>query len=1077
MRRLILLAALAALALPASAAKRLTVAQLEQTLAADIAAHRADADVALKVRQIELSERLTDATLDRFAARLALGPRTALTLQLLSDRSAFLEPPASEWPAAEPPDDAAQQRMMDLAQAYAMRTWSRLPNFFVTRTTNRFDDTAQVLRQGDWPVRLGLHFVGNSSRQITFSAGKEVQVPTTETAVGAAPSAQELGLRSWGEFGPALAVVLSDMSKRKAAFSHWELMAGSLAAVYRYEVPREASHYTVTSSYFNEQVGLTPSGYGGRGRSQQQLANLPSAHEPQVYSEKPAYHGTIAIDPASGAVLRVTIEAELGNGDPLLRAATMIQYGPVTIGDRQFICPIRSLAISLEPAGMTGCGSSQQMTVNGVGDESVWQNALNRCGREPVLLVNETNFTQYHRLGSTMRILTNASAASAAGPEAQNPGAQTMSADSSTLVAPDAAPSTSGSTLATNASAPIAAAGTRQPEAQIAANAPPATDGALAEPIASAASVEAPAPPAIPEIAVSGANSVPDQPAVAPEPQEGKVTLKLTTRLVDIGVIVSDKRGHPVKDLKQDDFEVYDNGRKQQIRFFNECTGEAPPTSTPQSAPAEQSFSNRTPDTSAPGSLPPAQESTATVLLIDQSHIAWADMSNARRQVLKFMAGEAPGERIGLYAMTTLGFKVLTEITTDHAALIARLQKWMPTAQAVQEAQDEETRNRQQFNEVHNVADLNSVNGNLKDVPDGATPVDPQLLTMGDNPSRASLIILGGVARHLAAIPGHKTLVWISSDNVFADWQDQQVAIDKSPKQVESFALHAQEAMNDAHVAVYPFDVSQLEGAAVAADIQHRNVELTQAAQDAAALGKGNAGVPRNMTDGRTTAEMHQDVHSIQGPIRDVATATGGRIIQRSGDLAGELAGIVAEGNSSYMIGFYPDTVDDNQYHNITVKLNGKHGLNARYRTGYFYAKEPATLRERFQQAVWLPMDANEVAVAAAVEKTTSASTVKINVATADLGMEQRGGRWMDRLDIFFIQRDDAGIRAQVEGQTLGLRLKPSTYESLLPKGVPFEREVQLKPGTASLRVLVVDENSGRMGSVTIPAQALGGGK
>jgi hypothetical protein len=71
------------------------------------------------------------------------------------------------------------------------------------------------------------------------------------------------------------------------------------------------------------------------------------------------------------------------------------------------------------------------------------------------------------------------------------------------------------------------------------------------------------------------------------------------------------------------------------------------------------------------------------------------------------------------------------------------------------------------------------------------------------------------------------------------------------------------------------------------------------------------------------------------------------------------------------------------------------------------------------------------------------------------------------------IQRDDAGIKAQVEGQTLGLRLKPTTYQNLLSSGVPFECVVQMRPGMASLRVLVVDENSGRMGSVTIPGTAL----
>jgi hypothetical protein len=107
------------------------------------------------------------------------------------------------------------------------------------------------------------------------------------------------------------------------------------------------------------------------------------------------------------------------------------------------------------------------------------------------------------------------------------------------------------------------------------------------------------------------------------------------------------------------------------------------------------------------------------------------------------------------------------------------------------------------------------------------------------------------------------------------------------------------------------------------------------------------------------------------------------------------------------------------------------------------------------------------------VNATDPGANVKLNIAAADLGVEQRGGRWMDKLDIFFIQRDDAGIHAQVEGQTLGLRLKSSTYQNLLPNGVPFEHFVRLRPGTASLRVVVVDENSGRMGSVTIPAASL----
>ena len=116
----------------------------------------------------------------------------------------------------------------------------------------------------------------------------------------------------------------------------------------------------------------------------------------------------------------------------------------------------------------------------------------------------------------------------------------------------------------------------------------------------------------------------------------------------------------------------------------------------------------------------------------------------------------------------------------------------------------------------------------------------------------------------------------------------------------------------------------------------------------------------------------------------------------------------------------------------------------------------------------------NEVAVTASVDAKSAGAAVKIKIAAVDLGLQKQDARWVDSLDIFFIQRDDAGLHAQVEGQTLGLRLKSSTYQSLLTEGVPFERFVQLKPGMDSLRVLVVDQNSGRMGSVTIPATAIG---
>ena len=1044
MRRLVILAAGTLICLPAFGAHRVTVAQLEEDLTSACAEHRSDAEIARMVGNLELSQRLTRVALGRLAARLPVQPRTALVLELLADQSAFLDLPPAEIPATEPPDAAQQQHMLELARGYVVETMPRLPNFFATRTVTRFDDAPFAPHPGDYPIRAGLHPVGTASHSVTFRDGKEVVDTPASADASAKPS---LGLYSFGEFGPVLARTFTDLVNGKVQFNHWEQTPLGIAAVYKFEVPKGGSHYQVhfcctVDAEFAARQAIGSHNVGRRASE----SNNPAEDVKLVpFDTTPAYHGYLSIDPNTGAVLRIAIEAELGSGDPIERAATVVDYGRVAIGGQDFICPTRSVAISLQQAPYAPNGHVQP---------------------PPTLSINESTFADYHRLAATVRVIADGSQPAGTGPNSSgNP-----AADIPALTATPAAPSqpVPGQPSGANGSAAsTASASTAESGPQLAASAAPPRPAALPAP---------PAAPIIPEISMAAATGIPD---VSTNPNGG-YSLKITSHLVDVGVLVYDKHGHPVTDLKREDFELYDDGHKQDIRFFSAAAGL--PEAPSEAAPAT-SFSNRATDSAVP--LPSV--SAGTILLIDEGHIAWSDLNYARGQMLKFLSKIPDDAPVGIYTMNSLGFHVLLEPTRDHAALEARLKSYMPSAQSVTQAQEEERRNRQSFDVVHSVADLNSVNGNHGDVPDAEQPVDPELLQMGSNPTRAAFIILAQVARHLAAIPGHKSLVWVSTDNALADWEDQAVAIDKSPKMVESYARRAQEAMNEAHAAVYPFDVSQLEAGGVGADLQNSNVELAPAAMDnlstaqaagggGSSSGSGNgASAPSNRQTGtgRINAAMSQDLHPVQGPVRDVATGTGGRVIRRSGDLASELEGIVNDSRSTFQLSFYPQGSPDDKYHNLTVKLVGHHGLNARYRTGYLFATEPMSLKDRFRQAIWQPIDASEIGVTASVSPSGASSSIKINIAAADLAMEQQAGRWMDKLDIFFIQRDDAGIHARVEGDTLGLRLKPSTYQNLLPSGVPFERAVEMKPGMGSLRVLVVDENSGRMGSVTIPSRAL----
>ena len=161
----------------------MTVAQLQQALNSAISAHKPDAELARQIGGFELTEHLTAATLGRLKVLLVPGSQGARALELLADRSAFLDPPASELPQASAPDSAEQIRILDAARRYGSQTLPRLPDFFATRVINLYDDRPQVLKKSDWPTRSGLHLIGTSSGEISVRNERENQPAAQGSAV------------------------------------------------------------------------------------------------------------------------------------------------------------------------------------------------------------------------------------------------------------------------------------------------------------------------------------------------------------------------------------------------------------------------------------------------------------------------------------------------------------------------------------------------------------------------------------------------------------------------------------------------------------------------------------------------------------------------------------------------------------------------------------------------------------------------------------------------------------------------------------------------------------------------------
>ena len=1057
----------------AHAAKGVTVEQLRGEVGSF--GKKSDAKAAARLYNLQLSERLSANEVSALEAALP-GPESRRALVALADQAEFLDPSPAEMPNQPAPSVAQQREIIAKSIDYVKDTLNRLPNLFANRDTIRFEDIPPGLRDESTDTMVPyqpLHPVSRSMETVLYQDGQELIQKQAAQPNGANPVAS--GMVTSGEFGPIFPVVYGDLPKGNLRWGHWEQSETGPNSVFRFDVPKAASHYQVEFCCIKG----------------------------QRFQEFSAYHGELTIDPAAGTILRMTLIADLEKAAEMAAAELMVQYGPVELGGKKYFCPVRSISISRAPGQIERIAPERQRVL------SIAQaTSPNEAGGDTPLqtMLNETTFDNYHLFRADAQILSAGNSGGASIPDAPADAPSNPLKSPSATGAPQAY-DTSGS--AAPAGLTDGAAVESASKTEGAALAAMQLSAASAEPstapvhsaTTTAAKVETPNPDeaksAAPELAPplpSSMSSMPEMAVVAPEafpekngylPAASSFSLSVNVRLVNVDVSALDSRGQPAEGLSMEDFEVYDNGKKESLRSFSKV-GAAPATPEPAvTSDLPVLYSNR-PDADGPAQAAAASApGSSTILLLDPTSLSFADLTHAREQILRFIDRVPQSEPVGIYVRTGSSFNILNEETTHHSALISAFGKWIPSARDLARAQEAEVRNRQQFDTVDSPCDMQYVNGNTggmptvgsasatpwcPDIPGGGTSssVDPKMMKEGSDPAQESMAALVAIAAHMNSIPGHKNLVWIASDNALANWTDQAAGNDKGPNSIGRFTIATQEVLNDAHVSLYPLDASQLTSLATDASLENNSVQLNPAIQgldakvDLEAHGAG-------MTDGHAAAQMRQDVRAVQPAIQQLAQATGGRSFPRADNIVGDLSSVIEDGHASYLLSFSPDTQPDGRYHQITVTVPRRPGVRLRYRTGYLYSKEPSTLKDRLTQAIWQPQDESEIGLSAHWDHASQGVAISLNIAGSDIGLVQNGDLWTDELNIFLVQRDDTGTRAQAKEQTLVLNLKPETYQKILHEGIPFAEFVERAQSFGTTRIIVVDENSGRLGSVTLP--------
>lgn len=371
MRRILLCLLAAVFAVPPAGALPVSVKQLERKIAS---LREPDAAAARDLGVLQLTERLNWASFKELETQLP-GEQSREALLAIADASQFLPPPRDEGATQNPPSRAEQQQLLAQTRAYVRSVLPQRPNFVAVRHILRFQDRgADYQIQSFTPADDGTHDppllpVAKQTDTVRYVDGQETQ--SEEAKSNGFASGIQSSLDTTGTFGAILGTILADTTHRRARWIRWEKGDRGPLAVFSFDVPKRQSHYEVNYCCV----------------SADEFTHVDPATG--VFHDSAGYRAEIAVEPETGVIVRLALDAPMSEFTPLRRVAVFVEYAPMTIAGKSYICPVHSVTITSAPV-------APQVHLWSVG-EAVDLRRVN--------VVTDTRFTGYKRFAGEMRIV------------------------------------------------------------------------------------------------------------------------------------------------------------------------------------------------------------------------------------------------------------------------------------------------------------------------------------------------------------------------------------------------------------------------------------------------------------------------------------------------------------------------------------------------------------------------------------------------------------------------------------------------------------------------------------------------
>ncbi len=536
-------------------------------------------------------------------------------------------------------------------------------------------------------------------------------------------------------------------------------------------------------------------------------------------------------------------------------------------------------------------------------------------------------------------------------------------------------------------------------------------------------------------LAAGSALSGQQPPQARPDSQMPPVTFRTEINYVEVDAVVVDKDGNFVRNLRQGDFQIFEDGKPQKVTAFSYvdipvARAEQPLFATQPVEPDVQS------NTDAGGRV--------YVLVLDDLHTSVLRSARVRRAAREFIDRNLGANDLAAVIHTSGREDAAQDFTSNRRRLDEAIGKFMGR------------KLRSATLQMVNQYNLSGGTGNLP----GQPMKDPEEQERAYN-ARNVLSTLRNLSASLSDLHGRRKAVLFISEGIDYDISDPINKPDAST--IMSETRDAIAAASRANVSFYSIDP---RGLAAPGD---ESIEMV-------------GSIPEDPSVGISRTAFDNELRISQDSLRTLADETGGFAAVNSNDYRSAFGRIVDENSSYYVMGYYSTNEKrDGRYRRIEVRVD-QPGLQVKARKGYMAPEgRPPVVKAvaasdktspALRDALDSPVQESGLALtvfAAPFKGTVPNASVLlvVRVQGSNLSFTDRDLTRNNVLELAYVLLDDHGKVRAASSDTVTLTLKPQTFQAVEKNGIQVQaRTPDVPPGRYQIRLAVLEKNGGHKGSV-----------